>query len=105
VPNRLANETSPYLLQHAENPVDWYPWGEEAFAHAWGDVGIRLRLQRGKGRVVSREMLFNECWDMQYLPNSRTIDQHISKLRKRVELDANNPTLITTVHGVGYRIE
>ena len=28
--NRLAKETSPYLLQHAENPVDWYPWGEEA---------------------------------------------------------------------------
>ncbi|GIT02322.1 MAG: hypothetical protein CM1200mP27_09470 [Chloroflexota bacterium] len=30
MPNRLANETSPYLLQHANNPVDWYPWGEEA---------------------------------------------------------------------------
>ena len=32
--NRLAAETSPYLLQHADNPVDWYPWGEEAFASA-----------------------------------------------------------------------
>ena len=32
--NRLANEKSPYLLQHAHNPVDWYPWGEEAFAKA-----------------------------------------------------------------------
>src|SRR5215212_1418343 len=32
--NRLANETSPYLLQHAHNPVDWYPWGEEAWAKA-----------------------------------------------------------------------
>jgi uncharacterized protein len=32
--NRLAHETSPYLLQHAHNPVDWYPWGEEAFARA-----------------------------------------------------------------------
>jgi len=32
--NRLAQETSPYLLQHAENPVDWHPWGEEAFARA-----------------------------------------------------------------------
>jgi hypothetical protein len=32
--NRLINETSPYLLQHAHNPVDWYPWGEEAFAAA-----------------------------------------------------------------------
>lgn len=32
--NRLVNESSPYLLQHAHNPVDWYPWGEEAFARA-----------------------------------------------------------------------
>ena len=32
--NRLANETSPYLLQHAENPVDWHPWGEEALGRA-----------------------------------------------------------------------
>src|SRR5688500_14206090 len=32
--NRLGKETSPYLLQHARNPVDWYPWGDEAFARA-----------------------------------------------------------------------
>ena len=34
MPNRLINETSPYLLQHAHNPVDWYPWGEEALQRA-----------------------------------------------------------------------
>ena len=34
MPNRLARETSPYLLQHANNPVDWYPWGEEAWTRA-----------------------------------------------------------------------
>jgi uncharacterized protein YyaL (SSP411 family) len=34
VPNQLRGETSPYLLQHAENPVDWYPWGEEALERA-----------------------------------------------------------------------
>jgi uncharacterized protein len=34
MPNRLATETSPYLLQHAGNPVDWYPWGDEAFERA-----------------------------------------------------------------------
>ena len=32
--NRLAGEKSPYLLQHASNPVDWYPWGDEAFEKA-----------------------------------------------------------------------
>src|SRR5690606_6373312 len=34
MPNRLAHETSPYLLQHQHNPVDWYPWGEEAIARS-----------------------------------------------------------------------
>src|SRR5687768_8350074 len=34
MPNRLAHETSPYLLQHQHNPVDWYAWGEEALAKA-----------------------------------------------------------------------
>jgi uncharacterized protein YyaL (SSP411 family) len=37
MPNRLSRETCPYLLQHAENPVDWYPWGEEALASARAD--------------------------------------------------------------------
>ena len=37
MPNRLAGESSPYLLQHKDNPVDWYPWGEEAFARARAD--------------------------------------------------------------------
>src|SRR4029078_9144272 len=34
MPNRLAQETSPYLLQHKDNPVDWYPWGNEALERA-----------------------------------------------------------------------
>ena len=43
--NRLANETSPYLLQHAENPVDWHPWGEEAIDKARaGDKPILLSI-------------------------------------------------------------
>src|SRR4051794_18672367 len=45
VPNRLAHETSPYLLQHANNPVDWYPWGEEALGRARGeDMPILLSI-------------------------------------------------------------
>ena len=34
MPNRLAQESSPYLKQHEDNPVDWYPWGEEALARS-----------------------------------------------------------------------
>ncbi|MEK6703327.1 MAG: DUF255 domain-containing protein, partial [Planctomycetota bacterium] len=43
--NRLADSTSPYLLQHANNPVEWWPWGEEAFAEARRrDVPILLSV-------------------------------------------------------------
>jgi uncharacterized protein YyaL (SSP411 family) len=43
--NRLADEASPYLRQHADNPVDWYPWGEEAFAAARArDVPVLLSV-------------------------------------------------------------
>ena len=48
--NRLAKETSPYLLQHAENPVDWYPWGPEAFA-----------LARETGRPVLLSIGYSAC--------------------------------------------
>ncbi len=45
MPNRLAEESSPYLLQHAENPVDWYPWGAEAFDEARRrDVPVLLSI-------------------------------------------------------------
>ncbi len=43
--NRLANATSPYLLQHADNPVDWREWGDEAFAEAVSrDVPVLLSV-------------------------------------------------------------
>ena len=43
--NLLINETSPYLLQHAHNPVNWHPWGEEAFAEAWAE-GHTMTLEQ-----------------------------------------------------------
>ena len=44
--NRLADQTSPYLLQHKDNPVDWYPWGEEALARARGGGQAAAGLDR-----------------------------------------------------------
>src|SRR5436305_9123777 len=48
--NRLARETSPYLLQHAHNPVDWFPWGEEAFAKA-----------KKEGKLVFLSIGYSSC--------------------------------------------
>ena len=59
--NRLAHETSPYLRQHAHNPVDWYPWGEEALQQAreldrpdfsqHRLLGVPLVPRHGKGEL------------------------------------------------------
>ncbi|MCD6296221.1 MAG: response regulator transcription factor [Deltaproteobacteria bacterium] len=55
--------------------------------------------------VLSRDMLLNAVWGIDYFGTTRTVDQHIAQLRKKVEPDPNNPGFITTVHGVGYRYE
>lgn len=65
---------------------------------------LQLLFQQ-QNQVVTRDELFNYCWGRDYLPNSRTLDQHISKLRKLIEHDPKEPTIIKTVHGVGYRYE
>ncbi|MEQ9499199.1 MAG: response regulator transcription factor [Deltaproteobacteria bacterium] len=54
-------------------------------------------------RVLDRDFLFSKCWGIDHYPNSRTLDQHVSKLRKKVEHDPKAPRWITTVHGAGYR--
>lgn len=69
------------------------------------DVKILQLLCRETGKVVDRDLLFNECWGRDYLPSSRTLDQHISKLRKLIERDPRHPKIIKTAHGVGYRYD
>jgi len=55
------------------------------------------------GEVLSRDYLLNAGWGIDYLGTTRTLDQHIAKLRKKIEPDSSHPQLITTVHGLGYR--
>jgi two-component system alkaline phosphatase synthesis response regulator PhoP len=55
--------------------------------------------------VVTRDLLFDRCWGVDHVPNSRTLDQHVSQLRKRIEVDPKLPQIISTVHGVGYRYD
>jgi DNA-binding response OmpR family regulator len=57
------------------------------------------------GEVVDRDTLFRLCWGIDTYPNSRTLDQHISKLRKKIEDDPKSPVIIKTVHGAGYRFD
>ena len=54
-------------------------------------------------RVISRDELLNEVWGYQNYPSTRTVDNHILKLRHKLEKDPSNPVHFRTVHGMGYK--
>jgi DNA-binding response OmpR family regulator len=69
------------------------------------EVSILQVLSERRGQALSRDTLFRACWGGSHYPNSRTLDQHISQLRKKIERDPRAPEIIATVRGVGYRFD
>jgi DNA-binding response OmpR family regulator len=69
------------------------------------DVKVLRLLYERRGKVIDRNTLADEVWGVDYFPESRALDQHISQLRKRIEKDPAQPRIIRTVHGAGYRYE
>jgi uncharacterized protein YyaL (SSP411 family) len=67
--NRLSHESSPYLLQHAHNPVDWYPWGEEAFAKA-----------RKESKLVFLSIGYSSCHWCHVMEKESFTDAEVAKL-------------------------
>jgi DNA-binding response OmpR family regulator len=65
---------------------------------------LRLLISR-RGQVVSRSDLLTEVWGYVHLPTTRTVDNHIARLRKKLESDVENPRFVVTVHGLGYRFD
>jgi len=57
------------------------------------------------GEVVERESLFKKVWETNYTGDTRTLDVHISWLRRAIELDPTNPKFLKTIRGVGYRLD
>jgi len=60
-------------------------------------------LAGSPGRVVSREELLNEVWGYQNYPSTRTVDNHILRLRQKLEPDPATPRFLLTMHGAGYK--
>ena len=65
---------------------------------------LLTELATEPGRVLSREELLERVWGYDYFGDSRLVDVHVRRLRKKVEPDPSNPTVVTTVRGMGYRI-
>jgi two-component system response regulator MtrA len=72
-----------------------------------GDLEFRLlvELARRPGQVLTRDVLLARVWDYEYLGDSRLVDVAVQRLRGKIEDDPSNPRTISTVRGVGYRLE
>ena len=70
--NRLAKETSPYLLLHAHNPVDWYPWGPEAFARA-----------KAENKPIFLSVGYSSCYWCHVMERGDFVDPEIAKACER----------------------
>jgi uncharacterized protein YyaL (SSP411 family) len=102
MPNRLAEETSPYLLQHKDNPVDWYPWGEEAHSRARAeDRPILLSVGYSACHwchVMERES-FEDAETAAYM-NEHFVNVKVDR-EERPDVDALYMEAVQTISGQG----
>ncbi len=102
MPNRLAKETSPYLLQHAENPVDWYPWGDDAFDEARRrNVPVLLSVGYSSCHwchVMERESFEND--QIAAIMNDRFVSIKVDR-EERPDVDSVYMTAVQAMTGHG----
>lgn len=117
IARRCCGNTTPAASQSSEPKIkdfsfgDWMIYPTQLMAKKAGEeVLLTLRevtileyFSQHPNEVITRDALFNIAWGYEHLPNSRTLDQHISKLRKIIEPNPQAPRWIHTVHGLGYR--
>ena len=69
------------------------------------EFDLLVLLLENAGRVLTRDTLIDRVWGTDYVGDTKTLDVHIKRLRAHVEIDRKSPSIITTVRGVGYRLE
>ncbi len=79
--------------------------GDEELQLTVKEFDLLRVLMRERGKVVSREQLMREIWETAWLGSTKTLDMHVSVLRRKLGDDAAQPRFITTVRGVGFRFE
>ncbi len=115
IARRALQSSQPKKLEDCfmMNDLKVYPQQLRAMReHDNQDIDLSLRetkvlqlLYNHKNDVISRDMLLDACWGEHIMPESRTVDQHIANLRKKIETHPQKPTIIKTVQGAGYRFE
>ena len=97
------------VMQFPDLVVDWKRFtisrdGQEMQLSRYEAEILRMLIEH-RGEVVSRQDLLRKVWGYVHLPTTRTVDNHIARLRKKLERDVDNPVHVVTVHGLGYRFE
>ena len=77
--------------------------GDEDIKFTPAEYNLLVYLLQHPDRPLTRDMILNAVWGYDFMPNTRTVDAHVLKLRQKLEADPNVPRHILTVHGVGYR--
>ncbi len=102
MPNRLADETSPYLQQHAENPVDWYPWGDQAFEKA-RDEDKPVLLSVGYSTCHWCHVMAHESFESHEIAS--VMNQHFVNIKvdreERPDIDGVYMTAVQALTGQG----
>lgn len=118
----------PFTVQKLVNRLHAYHPTDEKYLYHAGPIELNIRTQlvtcydrqtkltprlvkilkmliENQGEVVGRDPLFTQIWETEYTGDTRTLDVHISWLRKAIEVDPRNPKFIRTERGVGYILE
>ena len=77
--------------------------GEARFRLSATEMKLLQFFHAHSGRVLTRDQLLNAVWGTAYLGTTRTLDQHVARVRKKIEPDPARPQFILTIHGIGYR--
>ncbi|HEX5052022.1 MAG TPA: response regulator transcription factor [Planctomycetota bacterium] len=102
-------QTAGGVMRFPDLVVDWKRFtivrdGAETQLSRYEAEILRMLIEH-RGEVVSRQDLLRKVWGYVHLPTTRTVDNHIARLRKKLERDVENPVHVITVHGLGYRFE
>ena len=78
--------------------------GTNEIKMSYKEFGILHYLYLNAGKIIQRDDLMSDVWGIEYEISTRTVDNFILKLRQKIEVDPNNPRIILTVHGIGYKM-
>jgi two-component system, OmpR family, alkaline phosphatase synthesis response regulator PhoP len=100
-----ASRESPYVFDDVTvdfSTMDVTRRGEKVLLTAQEFKTLEFMI-KNKLRVISRDQFLNEVWGYQSYPKTRTVDNHILKLRQKLESNPSNPSHFLTIHGIGYK--